>query len=579
MKLFKNNKVLSIVFSRKKLVFSLAISYLLSALATLTMPYLMSEMVEAIEFFPQTERHIYVLAVAMALSALLILGCAIFNQWAATKMATSVVADLQKEIFQKVNSLSFDEFSAIGTSSLLTRSTEDAGFIRESAAEIVYACIAVPTYFIGGVIMSFLTDWTLALIVLAFCPLVLLFTQLVTKNIWQVWETADVLTDEQNRIVRERLSGVRVVRAFNRDEHEHKRAENATLKMNWQYFKGNTRGGLVSPIATLLLNVAVVLIVYISKVRIDNGTSNHPESVIAVVQYIAYIVNAVIMLSWTMVMLPHVKVAIRRINTVLDLQGGLDGESSGKKLDGTVEMKDVCFRYDGAKKDTLNNVNFSVKSGKTAAIIGGTGCGKSAITKVLMAFYPVRSGSISLGGEDYSTLSNATVRDNVSVALQNAMIFEGTVKENIQMGNPNATEEQIVEVAKIAQIHDFIMTCPDQYNYQLKQAGTNLSGGQKQRLNIARTILKDASVYIFDDSFSALDFLTEKNLRTALNKYLKGKTQIIITQRASTAMKCDVIYVMDKGEIVGVGTHDSLVKDCKIYKEICQSQLSGGDVL
>lgn len=567
------------MFSRKKLVFALAVSYLVSALATLTMPYLMSEMVAAIELFPQTEQKIYTLAIAMGVSALLILGCAIFNQWAATKMATTVVADLQCKIFNKVNSLSFDEFSSIGTSSLLTRSTEDAGFIRETTAELVYACIAVPTYFIGGVIMSFLTDWTLALVVLAFCPLVLLFTRLVTKDIWKVWEIGDVLTDEQNRIVRERLSGVRVVRAFNRDEHEHKRAETATLKMNWQYFKGNTRGGLVTPIATLLLNVAIVLIVFLAKIRIDNGTSSHPESVIAVVQYIAYIINAVIMLSWTMVMVPHVGVAIKRINKVLNLEGGKDGVSSGEKLDGAVLLQDVCFRYEGAKCDTLQKVNFKVDSGKTAAIIGGTGCGKSAITKVLMAFYPIKSGSISLGGVSYENLSNATVRDNVSVALQNAMIFEGTVKENIQMGNQNATDEQIEKVAKIAQIHDFILTCPDQYDYQLKQSGTNISGGQKQRLNIARTILKDASVYIFDDSFSALDFLTEKNLRRELNKYLKGKTQIIITQRASTAMKCDVIYVMDKGQIVGVGNHEQLQKDCQIYKEICQSQLSGGDQL
>ncbi len=574
-KSFKNNKVLTIVSKQRANIFVLALSYFINSISVLLLPYLMSQMVSSIENFDESK--IYMNAILMAISSIVILISAFFNQKISSTLSTKIVAELQKSIFTKANSLSFSEFSSIGTSSLLTRTTEDASLIREVAGEIVYVFIAVPTMFLGGVIMSFLSDWILALIVLAFCPLVLIATRLITKGIWKIWDEAEILTDEQNRIIRERLSGVRVVRAFNRDEHEHTRAEIATLKMNRHYFKGNTRGGLVTPIATLILNVATVLIVYISKLRVETA-SFEAENLIAIVQYIAFIVNAIIMLSWTMVFLPHVKVAMTRMNAVLDLPECNEGEDTGEMLSGDVELKNLSFVYEGASRNTLNKINLSAKAGQTVAIIGGTGCGKSAITKIMMAFYKPIEGDILIGGKSYFDLTTTTIRQNLSVALQTPTIFEGTIKENVLMGKPTANDEEVEKVCKIAQIHEFIMSHSEGYDYPLKHSGTNLSGGQKQRISIARTLLKDASVYIFDDSFSALDFLTEKKLRTELKNYLKGKTQIIITQRVSTAMKCDKIYCMDKGEIIGSGSHEDLLQTCQVYKEIADSQLGGVSV-
>ena len=296
---------------------------------------------------------------------------------------------------------------------------------------------------------------------------------------------------------------------------------------------------------------------------------------IATIQYVALIMNGLLVLSWTFAWLPQLRVSVRRIAEVLHLPGQPAAEGDTERLGGSVRFDHVTFRYPGAEAPALSDVSICVEPGEIAAIIGGTGSGKTTVVKLLLDFYAPTGGQISLGGRAYETLSRETVRDNLSVALQKSMIFEGTVAENIRMGNPGASDEAVCEAVAIAQLQDFLDAHEEGLAYALTQSGTNISGGQKQRVNIARTLIKDAAVYVFDDSFSALDYLTESRLRLALNRRLAGKTQIIVTQRAATAMRCDRIYVFDRGCVVGAGTHEQLLETCPIYREICDSQLGG----
>ena len=379
----------------------------------------------------------------------------------------------------------------------------------------------------------------------------------------------------QNRIIRELISGIRVVRAFDKEAHEHKRAAHATSEMCNSFVKANTISGIISPLASLLLNGATVAIIYVGAMRLQQSETLKAGDILATIQYIALIANAVMILSWTISFIPHVKVSLKRIATILDAPTQTD-KSSGEILDGDVSFQNVDFAYPNAGNDALSDVSIDIPNGAIVGIIGGTGSGKSTLIKLLLNFYSASNGKRFMGGRDYEQLTPATVRDNVAVALQKSMIFEGTIRDNVKMGNRDATDEQVNEVLEIAQMSSFVAEQVDGLDYKLTQAGNNISGGQKQRINIARTILKPAQVYIFDDSFSALDYLTEANLRKQLNKFLEGKTQIIITQRAATAMRCDKVYVMDNGRIVGEGTHKQLLETCRTYKEIYDSQMGGG---
>lgn len=429
--------------------------------------------------------------------------------------------------------------------------------------------------FIGGGALAFISDWSLALIVLAVIPVILLYVYPISKKVGKLWDKSDKMMDKQNAIVRERLKGIRVIRAFDREEYEHGRIKDATVEMSKAIVNANVLSGIISPAASFLLNMVTVAIIYVGAVRMQNSAAISAGGIVAVIQYIAIMAGAVISASWMLVWIPHIQVALKRIGEVFAFKGMDKGSASGVKLKGDIKMRNVTFAYE--KKPVLKNINIDVKEGETVGIIGGTGAGKTTLLKLLMGFYSCYEGEICLGGENYRKLSQADVRDNMSVALQKSMIFEDTVKENIKMSRPSASDVEIKTAAEIAQIDDFISSQKGGYDYPLAGQGANISGGQKQRINIARTILKDASVYIFDDSFSALDFLTESKLRKALNKKLEGRTQIIITQRIATAMRCDKVYVLDKGELVGAGDHKELIHSCEIYREIYHSQL-GGDL-
>lgn len=546
-----------------------------STLCSLLMPYLMSGIVND-GIAAKSLETIYRLGGQMFILAAAGLAASLLNTWVNSKVASGFTYELQNKMLQKINSLTFEEYSSVGTSSLLTRCTDDVLTLQEVAASIAYAVVSIPIMIIGGIVMTFSQDWTIALPMIVVVPAALIFVRWLAKKMDKLWDLADKRMDDQNRMMRERLSGLRVIRAFDREEFEHGRVAGATTEMTGSLIKSNVLSGFIDPVCMFLLNMVTVIILYVGSRRIAQGSLLTAGDLVAAVQYIALITNGILALSWTIAWLPHVRVSMRRINEVLKMEG-VKQEGWGEKLGGSVRLSHVSFTYPDSEVESLHDVSMEIAEGEQVAIIGGTGSGKSTVTKLLMAFYRPDSGNIFLDGRDYQDISRETVRDNLSVALQKSMIFEGTAGENIRMGRPTATDEEVMEVADIAHIGGFIREQKEDLNYRLAQLGANISGGQKQRFGIARTIIKPASVYIFDDSFSALDYLTESRLRRALNRYLTGKTQIIITQRAATAMRCDHIYVMEQGEVVGFGTHEELIKNCQVYQEIYHSQLGGDE--
>lgn len=547
--------------------------YVLTTVLSLLMPFFMSTIVD--DGITNLDMDLIIkYSVIMLAITVVSLICGLVISKVSAYTSTGVVSDMSKRIFNKINNLTSEEYNKFGAGGLLTRATDDVMVIQWSANQIVYSFVAVPIMFIGGIILTFIADYVLGIVMLVASPLLVIITVLITKKTDRYWQKSDEYIDEQNRIVRERLIGIRVIRAFDKEKYEHKRISRATEQMAKYIIKANVRAQSVAPILLLLLNLITVIIVGVSFGRVGNGAVAAGD-VIAAVQYVSIASNGLLMLSWTLMMFPHLKVCLRRIDEVF-AQKGVEQTTEVKEIiDGDIEINNLSYYYQDAQEPALKDISLSIKKGEVVGVIGATGSGKSTLIKLLLRFYEATEGDISLGGKKYKDVNIADIRAAYSVALQKAMIFEGTVKENIILGNPNATDEEIKEAAKIAKISDFIESQKDGYMYHLAKAGTNLSGGQKQRISISRCLIKNASVYIFDDSFSALDYLTEAKLRKDLNKKLEGKTQIIVTQRAATAMRCDKIFVIDKGQIVGKGNHKELLASCPIYKEIYDSQLGG----
>ena len=551
--------------------------YVFATLAGLFMPYLMSDIVN-VGIRGQNMPYILGRGGLMLLLAALALLCSLWTTKLNAGVAAGFMEALQTAVFQKINSLTFEEYTGIGTASLLTRSTDDIFAVQNAANSIVYAVVTVPVLFIGGAVLAFASDWLLSLVLILLAPAVLLIVCFVTRHLDKLWDNSDRYVDMQNRVVRERLSGIRVIRAFDREQHEHRRAAFATEEMAKNIITANVRMGMINPVSILLLNLCTVAMLYIGAVRMQAEPLLRAGDVIATVQYVALMMNGLLVLSWTFAWLPQIRVSVRRIAEVLRLPGQPAAVAQPEHLAGSIRLSHVTFRYPGAETAALTDISMDVQEGEIVAVIGGTGSGKTTLMKLLLAFYPPSEGEIRLGGRAYDTLPRETVRDNFAVALQKSMIFEGTIAENIRMGNADATDAAVESAARDSQLADFIASHEEGLDYPLTQAGSNLSGGQKQRVNIARTIIRDASVYVFDDSFSALDYLTESRLRTALNRRLAGKTQLIVTQRAATAMRCDKIYVLDRGRVAGAGTHEQLLGSCTIYREIFESQLGGAGV-
>ncbi len=546
--------------------------YLVASASALAMPNLMSRIIDD-GIRNSNIKTVYILSGIMLSIAVVSFLLAIVGKKMNAVVSNSIAEDMRNDVFEKINSLTFEEFSSIGSSSLLTRANEDVFALQDVANSFVYAVTNVPVMLFGGVILSLLKDFSIALILLSVIPIVAFIVFLLVKKMGRLWEISNKYCDKQNKLVRERLTGIRVIRAFDKERYEHGRISEATDVMADNMIRANVLSSLITPVSLLLLNVVTVAVIYVGAIRMQNPAILKAGDIIAIIQYVGIASNGLLAAVWVFAWLPHFKVSARRVNEVLSLKGVPESEDKAKYIRGDLRITNLSFTYPYAKLPALTDVNMNIEEGETVAIIGGTGSGKTTLIKLLAGFYEPTEGTILFGGYDYSSLTADDVRSNISVALQKSMIFEGTIKDNVMMSETNAGDEEVFHALETARMADYVNSHKEGIYYELSQSGANLSGGQKQRINIARTIFKKSSVYVFDDSFSALDFLTESKLRRALSVELKGKTQIIITQRISTAIHSDRIFVMANGKIVGEGSHDDLINTCEIYKEIYASQM------
>ena len=546
-------------------------------ICALLMPFVMIEIVEK-GISEQNIPIVWSYAAIMVFLATVSLAANIISAKLSTTVSSGYSSDLCRITFEKINSLSYEDYTKIGPSGLLTRATDDIWNVEGTVTSLPYTLFTVPVMFIGSAVLAFLADPVLSAVFMLSIPPILILVLILMRPLYDMWDKSDKYVDIQNKIVRERLSGLRVVRAFNNEKREHGRAKLATEEMAKYMIRANTRGGMVDPFAMLLLNLATVAVIYFGGMRAGAGAGISTGSIIAVLQYIGMISSALINISWTLAWLPKFKVSARRLN---EIHSSPDeetlSESESKIPNGfDIEIKNLSFKYPDSNKNVIENLSLTIKQGEHIALIGGTGSGKSTLIKLLAGLFEPCEGEIILGTASYKNMRKAAVRSHFSVALQKAQIFEGTVRDNIKMGKPDASDDEIYEVLRLSKMADFVASHEEGLDYILVGSGQNVSGGQRQRLNMSRTVIKKADVYIFDDSFSALDFLTESEIKQNYTALLRGKSRIVATQRISTAMSADRIYVLDNGRIIGTGTHSELLTSCPIYREIAASQLGGG---
>ncbi len=553
---------------------AVAVTDALGMLMAILMPYTMSEIVDSGIAMGDMDVIIRASCVMLAL-AVLSISCNLIANKINSGVTTGYTRDICRETFDKINSLSYTEYSKIGPSGLLTRATDDIFNIEGAASSLVYTVVTVPIMLIGAGVLSFMADAVLSATFMLAIPPVMLIIFFFMRPLYGMWDKSDRYVDEQNKIVRERLSGLRVVRAFNNEEKEHKRAKFATEEMAKYMIRANVRGGYIEPIALFLLNTATVAIIVIGGVRAESGIMDKAGDIIAVIQYVGLLSNALLSLSWTIAWLPRLKVSVKRINEIHSIPSEDEEKTFSEAIPNGCDIvfDKVSFTYPGAREAVLSDISLEIKRGERVAIIGGTGSGKTTLVRLILSFFDATHGDIYIGGKNYKSLKKSSIRGMLSAAMQKAMIFEGTIRDNMKMGLPDASDEQILSALQDCCMKEFTDSHPEGLDFLLVGMGRNVSGGQKQRINMARAVIRNADVYIFDDTFSALDFLTESKIKKNLSSRLREKTQIIVTQRVSTAITSERIYVMDKGRIVGVGTHNELMSSSDIYREICISQL------
>jgi ATP-binding cassette, subfamily B, multidrug efflux pump len=493
-----------------------------------------------------------------------------------SKFATAFGRDLRRMVFTKGEGFSLHEFDKIGTPSMITRTTNDITQIQQFVVIMMKFMVTAPIMAVGGFAMALSKDKKLTLVLAVSIPLLIIIIFSVARKAIPLFKAMQNKVDKINLVLRENLTGIRVIRAFNRIDDEKERFKKASYDFTATAIKVNKMISIIMPMMMLIMNFTSVAIVWFGGIRIDNGNMQVGD-MMAFIQYIMQIMFSFLMLAMMFVMIPRAEASADRINEVLDMEPEITDPENPKNecvKTGYVEFKDVTFNYPGSQEPAIKNISFSVKPGETTAIIGGTGSGKSTLINLIPRFYDVTSGAVLVDGIDVRDMSQKELRKKIGFVPQKAVLFTGTIAENIRYGKEDATEIEIRHAADVAQAAEFISNMKEGYDTLIAQGGNNVSGGQKQRLSIARALIGRPEIYIFDDSFSALDFKTDAKLRAALKEETKNSTVIIVAQRVSTVMDADRIIVLDEGQIVGIGTHKELLKSSEVYREIVSSQLS-----
>ena len=552
---------------------------LAQSVANLYLPRLMADMVDH-GIVPGDRQRILEVGGVMLVVAVLGTLCAVAGSFFASKVATGFGRMVRERVFDRVSHFSVHQFDHFSTASLITRTTNDTTQVQQVLLMVLGMAISAPMMAIGGVVLSLSQDTRLARVLIAIIPVLAVVFFVIMWKAVPLFQKMQVQIDQLNLVIDEGLSGVRVIRAFDRGAHQSGRFDEANRAVTGTAISVNRLVALLMPAMFFMMNLTSVLIIWFGAVRIDAGQMQ-VGAMMASLQYAIQILFAVFMVTAVFVMLPRAAASAARINAVLDVVPDVVDPAQPRTAGaarGLVEFQDVTFQYPGAEEPALTGVSFTAHPGEVTAIIGGTGSGKSTLAGLIPRFYDVHQGRVLVDGVDVRELSLADLRARIGFVPQKAVLFSGTIASNIRFGPDPATDDEMRHAAAVAQAAEFIDQTADGYDSPVSQGGTNLSGGQKQQLAIARALVRRAEIYVFDDSFSALDFATDARLRAALRADLTAATVFIVSQRIGTVMNADRIVVLDEGRVAGMGTHAELLRSCEVYREIAESQASLGDV-
>lgn len=572
-------KLFCYLSSYKRSIALIIVFICIQTLSELYLPTLMSDIIDN-GVINQDIPYIWKIGAFMLLVTLFGTIAAVVASYYSARVAMSFGKDMRQRIFAHVESFSLHEFTEVGTASLITRTTNDVTQVQLVLNMILRMMIMAPLMAIGGIIMAVSKDAGLSWVIIVAVPILLLVIFLVVRQAIPLFRQVQVRLDRVNRIMRENLTGVRVIRSFNRIGYEQRRFQSANADLTETTIKVNKIMAFLMPSMMLIMSLTQVAVVWFGGIRIDAGDMQVGD-LMAFIQYAMQIMFSMVMLSMMFVLIPRASASAARINEVLAITPTIKNKEAKEVIfhqKGTVEFRDVTFSYPGAEEPALQNLSFRAAPGETTAIIGGTGSGKSTLLKLISRFYDVDSGAVLVDGINVKEMRTDVLREKIGLVPQKAVLFTGSVKENIMFGNEQASEEEIIHAAKIAQAYDFVSNMKSGFDSTISQGGTNVSGGQKQRLSIARALVRKPEVYLFDDSFSALDFKTDAKLRAALKQETTESTVLIVAQRVATVMDADRIIVLDNGKVAGIGTHKQLMDTCDVYKEIVSSQLSEEEI-
>lgn len=568
-------KLFSLLKAYRITIVAIFVLVFLQSLANLYLPTLIADIVNNGIVKGDTN---YILRVGGIMLLVTILGtiCAVVGSFYSARVAIGFGRQIRGKLFNHVSSFSLHEFDRVSTASLITRTTNDTTQVQQVLIIILNMMISAPLILIGGLILAYGQDAVLTLVLLAVIPILVAMIILIMRTAIPLFRTLQLKLDRLNLILDEGLSGVRVIRAFDRIDHEQERFDVANSDLKNVAIRVNRIVAFMMPMMMLVFNITAIAILWFGSIRINNGDMQI-GALIAFLQYSIQILFSLLMLSMMFIMLPRAAASADRINEVLAIEPEINDAGTVKDTgteQGYVTFQHVTFSYPGAEEPAINDISFSARPGQVTAIIGGTGSGKSTLLSLIPRFYDVDSGSVLVDSVDVRDMSQEHLREKIGFVPQKAVLFSGTIAQNIRYGKEDATYEAVMHAAEIAQATEFIDEMPDGFDSVIAQGGTNVSGGQKQRLSIARALVRKPEIYLFDDSFSALDFKTDARLRTALKKETLNATVFIVSQRVSTVMDADQIIVLDDGHIAGIGNHRELMETSEIYREIVSSQLS-----
>ncbi len=564
-------------FLKKHLTLTLLapLCVIIEVTAELVQPKIMSEIVNRGVIGGESD-IITALGLKMLIITLVGVCAGVFSIYAAGQVSYAFGADMRTKMFSRIQKFSFSNIDRLQTGSLITRITSDVTQVQNVIQASMRLLFRAPFMFIGAIVMVFMLDLKMAYILIIILPILLFTIIYILKKTFPLFTIVQQKMDKFNTVVQELLSGIRVVKAYVREQGERERFEASNEDYIASSLKVSKLIIIMMPAMSFIMNLGVVGVLWFGEYEVADGRLNVGD-IMACTNYMTQILMSLMMAQRVIMSITQAEASMVRINEVLETECELDLQATGVNVpeEGDLEFNNVSFRYEGSNKDQLSNISFNIKKGETLAILGSTGSGKSTLVNLIPRFYDVTEGSIKIGGKDIREIDRKSLQDSVGIVMQNTVLFSGSIADNMRMGKEDATEEEMIDALKKADIADFVLSLPEGLNHKIEQDATNISGGQRQRISIARTLISEPDILILDDSLSAVDLITESKIRKALNK-LK-MTKIIIAQRISSIKDANKILMIEDGKMLCYGSHDELYKSSAEYKEVYDSQVQSAE--